>query len=82
MKHARSSHSIVCHKKIIYIVGGISDKDDIVKHCEKFDSRTKESQTIASCKFVTYNSCLASISRDNLVKIGGIFYNGEKNFHV
>lgn len=33
MKVARSSHSVVCHRGLIYIAGGISDNDEILKKC-------------------------------------------------
>ena len=29
----RSSHSIVCHKGLIYIAGGMTDGDETVKKC-------------------------------------------------
>ena len=34
---------------------------------------------IASCKYPTTNSCLCAIGDDQLVKLGGVFPNGENN---
>jgi len=39
-------------------------------------------QTIKSCKYATVNSCLTSIGNENLLKLGGIFGNGENNDHI
>ena len=36
----RSSHSIVCVKKMIYIVGGMIENEKIPKKCEVFNSKT------------------------------------------
>lgn len=32
MNHSRSSHSICCHKNLIYIIGGMGDTD-VLKQC-------------------------------------------------
>lgn len=73
---ARSSHSIVCHKKLIYIVGGMTENDENVKKCEMFNPQTAEVKMISPCKYATTNSCLCYIGKDNLIKLGGVFANG------
>jgi hypothetical protein len=37
---------------------------------------------IASCKYATVNSCVCSIAKDNLLKIGGIFSDGQNNDRI
>jgi hypothetical protein len=36
----RSSHSIVCHRKIIYIIGGMTENDENLKKGEIFNPQT------------------------------------------
>lgn len=59
---ARSSHSMVCLKKIIYIAGGVAENDEIPKKCELFNTRKNESQLIAPCKYPTTNSTLCCLA--------------------
>jgi hypothetical protein len=76
---ARSSHSILCHQEIIYVTGGMTDSEEVLKKCEMFNTRTQEISLIASCKYPTTNSCLCAIGDGQLVKLGGVFPNGENN---
>lgn len=75
----RSSHSVLCHRGIVYIVGGMTDNDETVRKCEAFYPKTGEIKLIASSKNATTNSCLCSLGSDQLVKLGGVFANGENN---
>ena len=75
----RSSQSMVCYKKIIYIVGGVADNDEIPKKCELFNSRTKESKLIAPCKYPTTNSTLCCLGGENLIKLGGVDTEGRNS---
>lgn len=76
---ARSSHSVVCHKELIYIAGGMTENDEALKKCEVFDPKNKTVVLIASCKYPTTNSCFCAIGENQLVKLGGVFANGENN---
>ena len=76
---ARSSHSVLNHKEKIYITGGMTDNEEVLKKCESFNPKTNEVTMISSCKYPTTNSCLAAIGDDLLVKLGGVFPNGENN---
>ena len=75
----RSSHSVINHKEKVYIVGGMTDNEEVLKKCEVFNPKTNEVTLISSCKYPTTNSCLSSIGDDLLVKMGGVFPNGENN---
>lgn len=60
---ARSSHSIVCLQKMIYVVGGMVENEKIPKKCEVFDTRTNQTRTISSCKYQTINSTLCALGK-------------------
>lgn len=75
----RSSHSVLCHKDMIYITGGMTDNEEVLKKCEAFNPKTQEVTMIASCKYPTTNSCVCALGDDQLVKLGGVFSNGENN---
>lgn len=75
MSMGRSSHSIVCHKKILYITGGVSDSDTALKTSESYNTATGQIRSLQSCHYATLNSTLAYIN-DNLLKIGGVMANG------
>jgi hypothetical protein len=75
----RSSHSVLCHKEMIYITGGMTDNEEVLKKCEVFNPKTLEVTLFASCKYPTTNSCLCAVGEDQLVKLGGVFPNGENN---
>lgn len=57
---------------MIYVIGGMTQQEQIPKKCEVFNTRTNETKIIASCKYPTTNSTLAILGDDNLVKLGGV----------
>ena len=73
---ARSSHSILYHKDLIYITGGMTDSEEVLKKCEVFNPKTAEVSFIPSCKYPTSNSCLCAIGDNQIVKLGGVLPNG------
>lgn len=75
MKHSRSSHSLVCNRGLIYIVGGMGDQD-VLKEMEIFNPSISTTQVMKSCKYATVNSCISVIGGENLLKLGGIFATG------
>lgn len=81
LTHSRSSHSICCHRGLIYIIGGMGDTD-VLKQCEIFNTTLNTTQLIAPCKYATVNSCVCFMGTDSLLKLGGIFANGENNDHI
>ena len=56
--------------------------DDVLRELEIFNPSINTTQTMKSCKYATVNSCLTVIGNDNLLKLGGIFANGENNDHI
>lgn len=76
---ARSSHSVLCHKGLIYVAGGMTDSEEVLKKCEVFNPSNQEVSMMASCKYPTTNSCLSALGDSQLVKLGGVFPNGENN---
>lgn len=55
---------------------------DVLSEFEVFNPSTKSTLQLKSCKYATVNSCLATIGGDKLLKLGGIFANGENNDHI
>lgn len=81
LKSSRSSHSIVCFRGLIYICGGMGD-GDVLNEFEVFNPSIRTTQQLKSCKYATVNSCFTAIGKDTLLKLGGIFANGENNDHI
>jgi hypothetical protein len=57
----------------------MTENDEALKKCELFNPKTLEVTLLASCKYPTTNSCFCSIGDNQLLKLGGVFANGENN---
>ena len=72
MNYPRHSHSICWADGSIYVVGGaVSDQDEYLNKCEKFDVETSRWTIIADCKYGSVGSVLANFRDLFIFKFGG-----------